>query len=75
MTLPSPTTLHYQTTVHFSATFISTLMKFFSQSDYHHVYRFKQGKPKPKPDCMFIHFLVSCILCYHLSYLLDISNF
>ncbi|KAG4943682.1 hypothetical protein JHK85_048328 [Glycine max] len=33
--------------VHFSPTFISTLMKFFSQSDYHHVYRFihrfKQG--------------------------------
>ncbi|KAH1254917.1 ATP-dependent DNA helicase PIF1 [Glycine max] len=40
MTLPSPTTLHYQTTVHFSATFISTLTKLFSQSDYHHVSRF-----------------------------------
>ncbi|KAG4949977.1 hypothetical protein JHK86_043216 [Glycine max] len=48
MTLPSPTTLHYQTTVHFSATFISTLTKIFSQSDYHHVsrfiHRFKQGR-------------------------------
>ncbi|KAG5146555.1 hypothetical protein JHK84_032098 [Glycine max] len=40
MTLPSPTTLHHQTTIHFSTTFISTLTKLFSQSDYHHVSRF-----------------------------------
>ena len=81
MTLPSPTTLHYQTTVHFSATFISTLTKLFSQSNYHHVSRFihclKQSKPKPKPDCMFIHVLVEnsivgmqdilLFTCFHLE--------
>ncbi|KAG5142593.1 hypothetical protein JHK82_018288 [Glycine max] len=33
MTLPSPTTLHHQTMLRFSTTFISTLTKLFSQSD------------------------------------------
>ncbi|KHN05819.1 hypothetical protein glysoja_044945 [Glycine soja] len=74
MTLPSPTTLHYQTTAHFSATFISTLMKFFSQSDYHHVYRFKQATTTMSPASSIASSKVSCILRYHLSYPLDISN-
>lgn len=76
MTLPSPTTLHHQTTVHFSTTFISTLTKLFSRSDYHHVSRFidclKQGKPKPKPDCMFIHFLI--FLLHLVTFFIHIPN-
>ncbi|KHN47686.1 hypothetical protein glysoja_044686 [Glycine soja] len=48
MTLPSPTTSHHQTTLPFSTTSTSTLSKSFSQSDYHHEFRFinclKQGQ-------------------------------
>ena len=76
MTFPSPTTLHHQTTVHFSTTFISTLTKLFSQRDYHHVSCFidclKQGKPKPKPDCMFIHFLI--FLLHLVTFFIHILN-
>ncbi|KAG5037529.1 hypothetical protein JHK86_018369 [Glycine max] len=56
MTLPSPTTLHHQTTVHFSTTFISILTKLFSQSDYHHVSRFidclKQATSASVTQCL-----------------------
>ncbi|KAG5154184.1 hypothetical protein JHK82_012153 [Glycine max] len=40
MTLPSPTTSHHQTTLPFSTTSTSNLSKSFSQSDYHHEFRF-----------------------------------
>jgi len=72
MTLPSPTTSHHQTTLPFSTTSTSTLSKSFSQSDYHHEFRFinclKQGKSKPNTSLdvyLFHDFFLAFAYIFH----------